>query len=180
MKQRVKMIAAVDQGNVLGYTNGVIPWRHKGDQRLFAEMTRGGVVVMGRVTWQAIPPRYRPLADRYNIVVSTTLGGCRLAPRPHAICETLPEALRAAEGFRHDGKGEIVWLIGGRKIYEEGLEYCEDLVVTNVPGREPETAKGLVYFPSNCQRALHDWPIKETRRHPYNDKLSVVSVRRFL
>jgi dihydrofolate reductase len=55
---------------------GRLPWRLKEDMKFFKHLTTlapsplKNVVIMGRKTWQSIPHKFRPLANRINIVVS--------------------------------------------------------------------------------------------------------------
>ena len=49
--------------------NGNIPWKIKGEQKQFRELTTGNVVIMGRKSYEEIG---HPLPNRMNIVVSTT------------------------------------------------------------------------------------------------------------
>ena len=110
------MILAVSPEGVIGLHGG-IPWRHPGDMRRFARVTRGSTVVMGRLTWESM--KGRPLPHRRNLVVTS---------RPLEGVETFPSlasALAASEG--------PVWLIGGRAIYEEGMRLCDVIDVTYVP-----------------------------------------------
>ena len=50
--------------------NGGMPWRLSPDLRYFKAMTIGCPVIMGRGTWDATPPKFRPLPGRENIVVT--------------------------------------------------------------------------------------------------------------
>lgn len=50
--------------------NGGMPWRLSPDLRYFKAMTIGCPVIMGRGTWDAMPPKFRPLPGRENIVVT--------------------------------------------------------------------------------------------------------------
>ena len=57
--------------------NGTIPWRVAEDLKFFKETTsstndrnKKNAVIMGRKTWESIPPKYRPLKDRFNIVLT--------------------------------------------------------------------------------------------------------------
>lgn len=59
-----------------------LPWRIPKDMAFFKHVTTHipadsltdpdakNAVIMGRVTWESIPPKFRPLPDRLNIVVS--------------------------------------------------------------------------------------------------------------
>lgn len=57
---------------------GAIPWRIPEDLAHFKEITTANkelkysfdIVVMGRKTWESLPDKFRPLPDRYNIVLS--------------------------------------------------------------------------------------------------------------
>ena len=50
--------------------NGGMPWRLSPDLRYFKALTIGCPVIMGRGTWDATPPKFRPLPGRENIVVT--------------------------------------------------------------------------------------------------------------
>ena len=62
----IGLIVARSKNNVIG-KNGEIPWKKKGEQKQFKELTTGNVVVMGRKSFDEIG---HPLPNRENIVVS--------------------------------------------------------------------------------------------------------------
>jgi dihydrofolate reductase/thymidylate synthase len=68
---------------VVGYTfnnqgigkNGTLPWHIPEDMAHFKDITTSkkneyNVVIMGRKTWDSIPEKFKPLSNRYNIVLS--------------------------------------------------------------------------------------------------------------
>lgn len=70
---------------------GSMPWRLPTDLAHFQALTRGesgaarraggaapNAVIMGRKTWESIPAKFRPLRDRYNVVISTCATACAL------------------------------------------------------------------------------------------------------
>ena len=71
----MKMIAAACEGLGIG-KNGDLPWRLKEEMKYFTRMTkaaapgRKNAVVMGRKTYESIPPKHRPLNDRVNVVLT--------------------------------------------------------------------------------------------------------------
>ena len=74
---RVTLIVAATTNNGIGQA-GKLPWRLPQEMQYFARVTTGepdgkskkNAVVMGRVTWESIPHRFRPLPRRMNFVVS--------------------------------------------------------------------------------------------------------------
>ena len=61
---------------------GSLPWNLPGDLRYFKELTsrttdpaKRNAVIMGRKTWESIPPKFRPLPGRVNVVLSRSAGG---------------------------------------------------------------------------------------------------------
>lgn len=56
---------------------GTMPWKLPGDMAYFKELTsrtadpaKQNAVVMGRKTWESIPPKFRPLPGRVNVVLT--------------------------------------------------------------------------------------------------------------
>nr|WP_206314305.1 dihydrofolate reductase [Streptomyces coryli] len=115
------MIWAQTPDGVIGADNG-IPWRLPEDMAHFKATTLGHPVVMGRKTWDSLPPRFRPLPGRRNIVVTrdpswTAEGADRAGSLPEAL------ALAAPAG---------TWVMGGGEIYRAALPYATTLSVTEV------------------------------------------------
>lgn len=108
--------------------NGDIPWKIPGEQGLFKEFTEGKIVVMGRATWNSIPEKYRPLPNRINMMLTST------PDYSHSNCieiASIEEALLLAEAITE--YDELVF-IGGQRVYEEGLPYCDTLYLTQIDG----------------------------------------------
>jgi dihydrofolate reductase len=59
----------MDEGRLIG-KNGWLPWHIPEDLKHFNDITRGGIVVMGRATYLSLPEKYRPLPHRRNIVLT--------------------------------------------------------------------------------------------------------------
>jgi dihydrofolate reductase len=89
--------------------------------RLFRALTSGATVVMGRRTWESLPPRSRPLPDRANVVLSATLN----PDDGVAVVRSVGEVL---DRF----SGSDVWIIGGGAVYAAFLPHAQDVVVTEV------------------------------------------------
>lgn len=119
-----------------------IPWRHPGDLKRFRALTMGGVVVMGRRTWESLPKR--PLDGRINVVV-TSRTICQLGVQDMkdvVLSRTVADANRIACSF-----GRPVWWIGGGRLYREALHYADMIDMTVVPDLPDIYAVNSVYFP---------------------------------
>jgi len=102
--------------------DGDLPWDLPVDLARFKRLTTGegrSAVVMGRATWDSIPPRYRPLSRRRNIVLSRGLPEVSGAQR----VATWEEALQAASGADH------LWVVGGAQIYALALARPETTAI---------------------------------------------------
>jgi dihydrofolate reductase len=119
---RVSLVAAVARGGVIG-RDGTIPWRVPEDMRRFRELTIGHPVVMGRVTWDSLPDRFRPLPGRRNVVV-TRNSAWRADGAERAA--SLAEALRLLDGLPH------VFVIGGAQLYTAALPLADELLLTEI------------------------------------------------
>jgi dihydrofolate reductase len=113
----VGLIWAQSTSGVIGRDNG-IPWRLPEDQARFKELTMGQTVVMGRLTWESLPAKVRPLPGRRNVVVTRQ---AEYVADGAVVVEGLDEAL--------DGEN---WVIGGEQIYALALPMATRCEVTEV------------------------------------------------
>ncbi|MEJ5919173.1 dihydrofolate reductase [Corynebacterium sp. H78] len=115
------MIWAQTPDGIIGDGNGM-PWHLPEDLAHFKAKTMGAPVIMGRRTWDSLNPRFRPLPGRRNIVLSRT--STDFPGADHAT--SLNSALSSC------ADEPAVWIIGGGRIYREGLPYADECVVTEI------------------------------------------------
>jgi dihydrofolate reductase len=116
------LIYARARNNVIG-KDGDLPWHLPEDLAHFKKTTMGQPVVMGRLTWESIPEKFRPLPGRSNVVVSRQNN----YPAKGASVVNSLEAAMAL--FPAD---QVVWLIGGAQLYAQGLPLASQVVVTEI------------------------------------------------
>lgn len=128
----IGMIVARDKNGCIG-KDGRIPWRIKGEQKQFKELTTGNAVIMGRKSYEEIG---HPLPNRLNIVVSrSTFEGENLR-----CAKSLSEAIDIAkrEGY------ENIYISGGYGLFKEGLPLVDKMYITEV---DTEVEGGDTFFP---------------------------------
>ena len=74
---RLGLIWAQARRRVIG-REGALPWHLPQDMAHFRQATAGCAVIMGRKTWDSLPPRFRPLPGRVNIDKSRLAASIRL------------------------------------------------------------------------------------------------------
>lgn len=121
----IKMIAAVSQNGFIGL-DGKLPWHYPEDMKMFANKTRNSTIIMGRKTFESIGNR--PLPKRRNIVISRLANGLGvLNTEGIEVFGSVPEALDTCD------KNNDVWIVGGERIYEAGMEFADEIHLTIVP-----------------------------------------------
>jgi dihydrofolate reductase len=113
------MVWAQSAGGVIG-ADGALPWHLPEDLRLFRALTLGSTVVMGRRTWESLPPRVRPLPGRRNVVLSSTLDPAEPGAR---VARSVDDVLALHEDL---------WVIGGGGVYGAFLPHADEVVLTEV------------------------------------------------
>lgn len=136
----VVIIAAVARNRVIGKDNQLL-WNIPEDMAHFKTLTAGHTVVMGRKTWESLPPRFRPLPGRRNIVISRQAD---YAAPGAELADSLENALKLAS------TATLVFIIGGEQIYAQAMGIADRLEITEVH-LEPE---GDAWFP---EIAAVDW-----------------------
>lgn len=105
---------------------GAIPWHVPEDFAHFKRTTAGHPVVMGRLTWESLPVRVRPLPGRTNVVVTRQPGW---SDDGAVVASSLPAALDIA---REAVGGDEVWVMGGGQVYAEAVALADVCMVTEV------------------------------------------------
>lgn len=116
------LIFARARNGVIGHNN-TLPWHLPEDLAHFKQTTLGQPVVMGRKTWESLPPKFRPLPGRTNIVVTRQtdwqLEGAKVA---HSIQEAMTMCPEAPN----------IWVIGGAEVYAQAMPLAQSAVVTEI------------------------------------------------
>jgi dihydrofolate reductase len=119
---KLHLIYARARNGAIG-KDGQMPWHLPEDLAHFKRVTLGQPVIMGRKTWDSLPPRFRPLPGRINIVVTRQADWqAEGALRAHSIedamrlCDDAPDA----------------WIMGGAEIYRQAEALASTAVVTEI------------------------------------------------
>ncbi|KAK4686853.1 dihydrofolate reductase, partial [Tremellales sp. Uapishka_1] len=110
-------IVAATLTNGIGL-NGTLPWRLPGEMKYFArgeDASHSNAVIMGRKTWDGIPPKFRPLKSRHNVVISRN--GVDVTDCPNTTAHSsVSSALTSLPASIHR-----IFLIGGSQLYSLAL-----------------------------------------------------------
>ncbi|MEY2621446.1 MAG: hypothetical protein RIT26_1266 [Pseudomonadota bacterium] len=116
------LIFARTRNGVIGRGGGM-PWHLPEDLAHFKRVTLGQAVIMGRKTWDSIPPRFRPLPGRDNWVITRQTDWQAPGAR---VAHSLPEALAQ---MPPDSRP---WVMGGGEIYAQAMAWATHAVVTEI------------------------------------------------
>lgn len=115
-------MAAYADDRIIGDA-GSIPWRISEDFAHFKAVTMGGVLLMGRATWDSIG---RPLPGRTSIVLTRSTSWQPGFEGVH-VAHSLEEALALAASL-----GGELFVVGGAQVYELALPLATHQVLTEV------------------------------------------------
>eukprot|EP00730_Choanoeca_flexa_P000284 TRINITY_DN10129_c0_g2_i5.p2 TRINITY_DN10129_c0_g2~~TRINITY_DN10129_c0_g2_i5.p2 ORF type:complete len:187 (+),score=50.20 TRINITY_DN10129_c0_g2_i5:139-699(+) len=136
------VVAATTKGGI--GLKGQLPWRLKNDMKHFKAVTMAtesaarchadqtNAVVMGRKTWESIPAKFRPLANRINVVLSRS---------PEKLQEELPSGVLTSSSvsnalamLRENKAIETAFVIGGAAAFNEAFAspICDSVYLTLV------------------------------------------------
>ena len=116
------LIYARARNGVIGSDN-TLPWHLPEDLAHFKRLTLGCPVIMGRKTWDSLPPKFRPLPGRSNIVITRQ-------PDWHNVGAIAAHGLEAALSLC--AQADHVWVIGGAQIYAQALPLATTVEVTEI------------------------------------------------
>jgi dihydrofolate reductase len=154
---KIKLIAAIAQNRAIGTKNNTIPWNpHPEDMAIFAQKTKseGGVVLMGRNTYESLPEQHRPLKQRRNIVLT------REPNWRYPGVETFKDVDAVLEKVQDI---ETLWVIGGGSLYSQFIGMADELHISHFDITPKDSS---VFFP---EIDLKDWQVLRSEQHPPTD-----------
>lgn len=127
----ITCLFACDLCGVIG-VNGKLPWNIPSDLENFKKLTNGKTVIMGRKTYESIG---HPLPNRRNIVLTK------------GKIEGVETYTSLTEAIAMCGD-EDIFLIGGKRVLEEGFEIADKIIISSVPVcvEEPKVVKVNLTF----------------------------------
>jgi dihydrofolate reductase/thymidylate synthase len=156
--------------------DGAIPWRLSEDMAHFKRVTmavnqegKKNAVVMGRLTWDSIPAKFRPLGDRVNVVLTSAAADASFkSPYPEdvLVASSVAGAVEMLEAREEIAE---IFVIGGQAAYKEALNLpaCKRIYVTRI-------AKDFecdAFFPAFDDKLYDIAHVSTTRSHnglPYD------------
>ena len=119
---KLHLIFARARNGVIG-KQGTIPWHLPEDLAHLKKTTMGCPVIMGRKTWDSLPPKFRPLPGRLNVVVTR---------QPDWRADGALRAGSLQEAASICASHADVWVLGGAEIYAQALPMASTAVVTEI------------------------------------------------
>ena len=117
------IIAAHDPNLVIG-NNGELPWHYSEDLKFFKRTTMGCPILMGRVVFEEL--NEKPLPGRENVVLSRS--------KDYAHVNTFSNI---EDAIHYLTDHEMVFIIGGGKIYEQTIDIADELIITEIKQEYP-------------------------------------------
>ncbi|MFY0652509.1 MAG: dihydrofolate reductase [Cyclobacteriaceae bacterium] len=148
----VSLIAAMTKNRVIGRNND-LPWKLPDDMKYFQRTTKGHTVIMGRKNYDSLPPSFKPLPNRNNIILTRQAGyqaeGCE-------VFGSLEDALASVITENE------VFVIGGGQIYEQALQAGDRIYLTQIDAE----IDGDTFFPHMGE----EWKEVSRTSHPADDR----------
>ncbi|MDJ0704026.1 MAG: dihydrofolate reductase [Leptolyngbyaceae cyanobacterium MO_188.B28] len=154
------IIAALAEANRVIGKNGQLPWRIPEDSQRFKRLTSGYAVIMGRKTWE-FDLQKKPLLERHNIIVSSS-------PQPNIAAEStsahphLSFVASLQDGLTQANESKKVFIMGGARLYAEGLTLADTLELTLVAG----DFEGDTFFPEYDHLVGTQFELVKVESHP--------------
>ncbi len=119
---KIIIVAAHSENRFIG-KGGTIPWRVKRDFKFWQDISRGKPVIMGRKTFEDMPPSFK---KRDKIIVVTrdtsyTYDGVR-------VVHSMDDAFNAA----HEYKSAEIIIGGGAQIYKQALSQAHEMFLSTI------------------------------------------------
>lgn len=167
----VKLIAAVDGDNAIGWADGSLPWKIPDDMKRFKGLTTGKSVVMGRKTFDSLKMP-AGLPNRKNVVVTREKKDRYDFDSNPFFFHDMKTWVEESQKCLGCEPGDV-WIIGGAEIYKLALEWklVEEIYLTTVgvnSGADvkfPYDLSNLEFFNKSQEHLGVKWTLTNFEEH---------------
>lgn len=151
----VSHIVAATENNVIGLEND-LPWSLPDDMKFFKETTKGHYVIMGRKNYESLPPKWRPLPNRSNVIVTRNKD---LKIEGTTVVNSIEEGIEVAQ----NDKELETFIIGGGEIFHQSLDLIDRIYFTQIHTE----IEGDTFYP---EIDMTKWEEVSRREHPADER----------
>ncbi|QHS76327.1 dihydrofolate reductase [Saccharomyces paradoxus] len=135
----VGIVACLQPDMGIGFLGG-LPWRLPNEMKYFRQVTsltkdssKKNAVIMGRKTWESIPPKFRPLPNRMNVIISRSFQDDFAHDKERSIVRSnsLANALTNLENNFQEHL-ERIYVIGGGEVYNQIFSITDHWLITKI------------------------------------------------
>ena len=157
----ISLVAAVSENNSIGKNNQLL-WHLPNDLKFFKNTTWGGVVVMGRKTFESVN---KPLPGRTNIVITKQTNW---SAENVIVANSVSDAIQKARDLNF----KEIFIIGGGEIYKESMHLVNRIYLTKVH----TSIEGDTFFPeleTEKWNLLSNKDFKSDEKHAFDYSFQV-------
>lgn len=151
----IAMIAAVAENGVIGKDNDLV-WSLPDDMKYFMNTTKNHFILLGRKNYESLPPKFRPLPNRTNVVITRQ-------PAFQLDNAFVVHSLDDAIALCKKENQERIFVIGGGQIYKQALPKTDTLYITEIH----QAFEGDTYFPEYDK---NEWNEVSREHHGKDDR----------
>ena len=147
----ISIVVAASENQVIGKDNRLL-WRLSNDMKFFKNLTMGGVLVMGRKTFESIG---KALPGRTNIVITRQKDW---KADQVMVAENIEDAIKLGAET-----SDNIFIIGGGEIYRQTLNKADRIYLTRVH----TVLEGDTFFHDVDQSV---WQLQDKQDYPADEK----------
>ena len=148
----ISLVVAVSENNAIGKNNQLL-WHLPNDLKFFKNTTWGGVVIMGRKTFESVN---KPLPGRTNIVITKQVNW---TSENVIVVNSIEAAIQKAKDLNF----KAIFIIGGGEIYKESMSIADKIYLTKVH----TTIEGDTFFP---ELQMNQWKMISNKDFSSDEK----------
>jgi dihydrofolate reductase/thymidylate synthase len=150
----LNLLAVLTKNYAIRYADRM-PWQDEQYMEWFNKTTKGGIIVMGRNTYEELPQHMRPLPGRINVVLSNEFPRYKMLSSNELIFANM---YVLENDIIPKYNNRPVWFVGGKQVFDAFCNRCQyiHLVLLDKSVKEPQ----LMFTDIRADFELTEWSDK--------------------